>query len=128
MPPSFGVSATGAATGAAPKMAAARIAASALDLVSTVASCSWSFLFIEPDGRQVLIEEMARADLPPLHIRLVWDDAVPPYHPDLVRLGVDHVFLELAHQGALLGKVGLAEHFTVEIQLLLVFEIPVIAA
>src|SRR5260370_6865905 len=69
---------------------------------------------------------MARADLPSLHIRLVRDDAVPPDYPDLVRLGVDHVFLEVAHQGALLGKVGLTEHFAVEIQLLLILEVPII--
>src|SRR4029077_14246479 len=70
---------------------------------------------------------MARADFPAFDIGPMWDDAVPPYDPDFVRLGIEHVFFEVAHQGALLGKVGLAEHFAVEIQLLLVFEIPVIS-
>jgi hypothetical protein len=44
---------------------------------------------------------MARADLPALHIRPVGDDAVPPQHRKLVRLGIDHPLLELAHQDAL---------------------------
>src|SRR5689334_4137115 len=108
MPPSRGVSATGVVTGAAINRAP-RLVISIADLVSIgipprKASCSPRLLFIEPDRRQVLVDEVTRADLPPLHIRLVGNDAVPPYHPDLVRLGVDHVFLEIAHQGALLGK------------------------
>src|SRR5271167_1430871 len=58
-------------------------------------------LFVQPDCRQVLIDEMARADFPALHVRAVRDAAEPPHDPGLVRLVVDHVFLEFPHQAAL---------------------------
>src|SRR5438477_1821613 len=75
-------------------------------------------LFIEPDRRQILIVEMARTDFPAFHIGPVRNATEPPHEPDLVRLVVDHIFLELAHEAALFGGVGLVQHFLVEVSLL----------
>ena len=71
-------------------------------------------LFVEPYSRQILVEVMARADLPAFDIGPVRHHPVPPQQKDLVRLGVEHVFLELAHQRALLREIGLAQHLVVE--------------
>src|SRR6266446_6431512 len=92
----------------------------------SVASFPVISLFVEPHGGQVLIEVVARADLPALDVRPMGDDPVPPQHRKLVRFTVDHVLLELAHQGALLGRVGLVQHFLIEVDLLLVVIVPVI--
>ena len=43
-----------------------------------------------------------------------------------MRLVVEHVFLELAHQSPLLCKIGLVQHLVVERDLRLVVELPVI--
>src|SRR6516162_3617938 len=50
-----------------------------------------SSLLVEPDGRQVLIDIMARADLPALHVRPVRDDPVVPGRLQHMRLGIEHV-------------------------------------
>src|SRR5713101_1558082 len=62
---------------------------------------------VEPDRRQILVEEVARTDLPALDIGTVGDDPVPPQRHDFVRLAVERVFLKLAHQHALLRRIGL---------------------
>src|SRR5271166_3110353 len=80
--------------------------------------------FIEPDRCQVLIEVVTRADLPALDVGGVGNDPIPPQHPDRMGLGIYREFLELAHQGALLGKVGLAQHLVIEVDFGLVFVIP----
>src|ERR1700740_2960489 len=67
-------------------------------------------LFVQPNRRQILVEVMTGADLPPLHIGSIRNDAVPPQHWELVRLGIDHMLLEFAHQTALFGGVGLVQH------------------
>ena len=54
-------------------------------------------LFIEPDRRQVLVEIMTWADFPALHICVMWHHSVPPQQKDVVRFGVENVFLEVAH-------------------------------
>jgi len=82
--------------------------------------------FVEPDRRQVLVVEMARTDFPAFHVRPVRNAAEPPHHPDLVRLVVDHVFLEFAHQAALFGRVGLVQHLLVEIDFFLVLVIAIV--
>src|SRR5215469_9985579 len=61
-------------------------------------------LLIQPDRRQILVQVMARTDLPALHVISVGDDPVPPQHRKLVRLGIDHVPLEFSHQTTLLGR------------------------
>ena len=43
-----------------------------------------------------------------------------------MRLGIEHVFLEIAHQTALLGGVSLTQHLVVKCQLLLVVELSVV--
>src|SRR5271169_7263291 len=65
---------------------------------------------VQPDRCQVLIQVMARADLPALDVRPIGDDPVPPQHRKLVRFAVDHVLLELAHQDALFSGIGLVQH------------------
>src|SRR5437762_3805202 len=111
MPPRFGSS---AATGAVP-MRATMIATAVAVLTLTSAS---QYLFIEPDRRQVLIEIMTWADLPTLHICVMWHHPIPPQQKDIVRLDVEDVFLEVAHQHPLLYGIGLAQHLVVEIDLL----------
>jgi hypothetical protein len=51
---------------------------------------------------------------------------VPPQEEDIVRLGVEDVSLEVAHQRPLLGRVGLAQHLVVEVDLLGALKICVI--
>jgi len=85
-----------------------------------------SVLSIEPDRRQVLVDELARADLPALDIGAIRHDPIPPQYADLVRLGVQHVFFEVANQVPLLGEIGLAQHPLVEIDFPLVLILPVI--
>src|SRR5215831_16405732 len=80
----------------------------------------------EPDGRQILVEEMARADLPALDVGAVGNDPVPPQGQDLVRLVVERVFLKLAHQHPLLRRIGLVQHFLIEIDRLRVVKISVL--
>src|SRR5439155_437650 len=72
------------------------------------------------------IEVVARADLPALDVGPIGNDPVPPQHRKLVRLAVDHVFLEIAHQGALPRRVGLVQHFLIEIDLFLIVIVPVV--
>src|SRR5260370_6378428 len=67
-------------------------------------------LAMEPDRCQILVEVVAGADLPAFHIGMMWDNAVPPEQEHLVRLDIEHMLLEGAHQGALFGEVGLAPH------------------
>src|SRR5260370_42000726 len=132
MPPFFGVSSTGAAKDA-PIRRAPRPAARVADLASigippNNASCSSSPLFIEPDRRQILVDVMARADFPALYIRSVGNDAIPPQYPNLVGLCIEHIFLEIAHQSALLGEFGLAQHLVVEINLHRAFIVAILCA
>src|SRR5215471_16668210 len=82
--------------------------------------------FIEPDCRQVLVEEMARTDLPAFDIGAVGDDSVPPQGHNFVRLLVEHVLLKLPHQCALLCRIGLMQHALIEIDIVGIIEISVL--
>src|SRR5207249_4056791 len=109
VPPRFGSSASAAA---AQPSASVRAAAVKIERKTTCVSPAGSrrpgcLLFIEPHRGEILVQVMARADLPAFDIRPVRDDAVPPRQHDLVRLGVEHVFLELAHRRPLLCRIGL---------------------
>ena len=46
-------------------------------------------LLVQPDIRQILIEVMARADLPAFHVGPHRHDAIPPGHHQLVRANID---------------------------------------
>src|SRR5579863_7232717 len=112
MPPCFGVSS--AAAGIARASPATRPAASrkTWSMISSPFAIGWrSFagrrLFVEPHRCQILVEVVARADLPPLDIGMVGDDPAPPQQEDLVRLGIEDPLLVSAHKRALLGGVGL---------------------
>src|SRR5271165_3742780 len=83
-------------------------------------------LLVEPDGRQILVQVMARADLPALHIGPVRDDTVPPRRHEHMRLGIEHVVLEFAHQGALFGEIGLMQQLLIKVDFLLVLIIAVV--
>src|SRR6516162_10647464 len=63
---------------------------------------------------------MARADLPALDVRSIRDDPKPPQHWKLVRLAINHVFLELSQQGALFSGIGFLQHSLIEIDFWLV--------
>src|SRR5438067_6693478 len=76
---------------------------------------------IEPDGRQILVQVMAWTDLPAFDVGAVWHDAIPPQKKDRVRLVVQHVLLEAAHQRALLRRVGLGQHLLIEFDLARIF-------
>src|SRR5438105_11095724 len=58
---------------------------------------------------------MARADLPALHIRAVRHDPVPPQRRDVMYLIVERVPFEGPHQCALPRRIGLVQHFLIEI-------------
>src|SRR6266404_2826925 len=58
---------------------------------------------------------MARADLPTLHIRAVRHDPVPPQRRDVMYLIVERVPFEGPHQCALPRRIGLVQHFLIEI-------------
>src|SRR5215471_15304539 len=83
-------------------------------------------LLIEPDRRQILIEVMARADFPAFDIRSVRNHPVIPQQKDRVRLGIEHVFLEVADQRPLLRRVGLAQRLIVEVDRFGILEVSVI--
>src|SRR5437764_8098380 len=78
-------------------------------------------LFVEPNRGEVLVDVMARVDLPALHISAVGHDAVPPQQKDRMRLVVEDILLELPHQAALRGGVGLRDHLLVESDLVWIF-------
>src|SRR5215468_4727657 len=65
------------------------------------------FSLIQPDRRQILVDEMAWADLPALHVRPVRHGAIPIGDPHRVRLGIEDISLEFSHQRALPGGVRL---------------------
>src|SRR5258707_11524560 len=67
-------------------------------------------LLIEPYIGQVLIDVVAPADPPSLHIGAQRPGPVPvSYHP-LLRLRIEHVLLQLAHPPALLPPRGPPQH------------------
>src|SRR5216683_2905514 len=123
MPPRFGVSsaAAGIARASPPKRPAANRSANGIVvprfaiILRSLAGCRRRFLFVEPHRPQILVEVMARADLPALDISMVRNRPVPPQQEDLVRLGIEDMLLERAHQGALPGGVGLTQYLVVEI-------------
>src|SRR5499427_7935720 len=82
--------------------------------------------FIEPDCRQILVEEMARTDLPAFDIGAVGHDPVPPESHDFMRLVVERMLLVLTHQQALLRRIGLVQHPLIEIDRRRVVEIPIL--
>src|ERR1044071_97733 len=67
-------------------------------------------LLVEPDVGQVLVQVVARADLPALHVGPRQDDAVPVGQHDLVHHGIERVLLVGAHGDTLLGRIGLDLH------------------
>src|SRR5689334_22470233 len=69
-------------------------------------TCSAVRCFVQPDIRQVLVDVVARTDLPAVHIGTLGDFAVPPDHRKLPRLCIDDASLVLSHQRTLLGEVG----------------------
>src|SRR6267143_1395544 len=81
----------------------------------SLASSLRARLLVKPDRPEILIEEMARTDLPALDIGSVGHDPVPPQGHDLVRLVVQRMLLELAHQLALLCRIGLVQHPLIKI-------------
>src|SRR5262249_14122499 len=87
-----------------------------------------AYSLIQPDGRQILVDEMAWADLPALYIRPVGHGAIPIGDPHRVRLGIEDISLEFTHQRALPGGVRLVQHLFVERHLVRIFELGVIAA
>ena len=64
-------------------------------------------LLIEPDLVQMLVQIVARRDLPALHVGAVRDDPVPPIANQKVCLLVEHEALELAKYLAGLNQIGL---------------------
>src|SRR6516164_2818621 len=83
-------------------------------------------LLVQPDRCQILVQIVARADLPALYVVSVGDDPIPPQHRKLVRFGIDHVLFEIAHQGSLLGGIRLVQHRLIKVDFLMVVVIPVI--
>src|ERR1700704_5969162 len=83
-------------------------------------------LLIQPDVRQILVQIVARADLPAFHIRPVGDDPIPPGQHQLVRLDIHDVLGELEHQLLLLRRVGLVHRLVEDLLLSRVFVIAVI--
>src|SRR5271155_2591988 len=112
MPPGFGVSSVIAVSGTAPRIAT-RLA-NGPDLIA-IPSSDPVVLSIEPDCRQILIDEVRRADLEALHIGPIRHDPMPPQYPDLMRPVVEHIFFEVAHQGALPRRIGFMQHLLVEV-------------
>src|SRR2546422_1034122 len=110
VPPRFGVCAN---AGSAPRarrvtaIAQNRAALAIAFLLAPRLGVASAVLFVEPDRRQILINIKARADLPPLKVGAVRHDAVLPQHEYLVRLFVEHAFLEGAHRRTLLRWIGL---------------------
>src|SRR5882762_7029640 len=103
VPPRFGVSS--AVAGTAEISAAANTSAPRFPkLIYSSPRLVSRRLLVEPEPRQVLIDEMGRRDLEPLQVRPVRHDPVPPQCPDLVRLLIEHVGLQAAHQLALLRR------------------------
>jgi hypothetical protein len=51
----------------------------------------------QPDIGQILVDEVARPDLPAMHIRPLGDHPIPPEHRKLVCLGIDDARLILSH-------------------------------
>src|SRR5690242_20738278 len=66
-------------------------------LISVVATVMPLFpsclLFVQPYRRQVLVDKVARTDLPALHIGPVRNGPIPPQGHDFMRLLVEHIFL-----------------------------------
>src|ERR1700757_5135257 len=83
-------------------------------------------LLVQPDRCQILVQIMARADLPALYVVSVGDDPIPPQHRELVRFGIDHVLLEFSHQTTLLGRIRLVEHCLVKLDFLWIVVISII--
>src|SRR5437763_9045070 len=118
MPPRFGASsaaATPPTTATAVSIPAARPRSANPILPSRSASlflaCS---LFVEPDRRQILVQEMARADLPALHIGAVRHDAVPPDDLRGVRLGIHQLLLEIDHERVLLLLIAFLLYLVID--------------
>src|SRR6516165_10196934 len=123
MPPCLGVSSAATASGAAMTAAPSSAAASSDPIL--IASSRSAELFVEPHSRQILVEIMAGTDLPAFHIRTVKNSAIIPQQEYLVGLVVENVFLEVAHQGPLLGELGFMQHPIVQIDFLLVLELAI---
>src|SRR5262252_3971508 len=83
-------------------------------------------LLVEPHVGQVLIEVVARTDLPSLYVGAQRNDPVPVGHHHLVRLGIEHALLEIAHQRPLLRAVRLTQHLLVQIDQPLIFVVAVV--
>src|SRR6266849_4901697 len=101
MPPRFGVSspAAGIATAstatrpAANRNANSMVSSGFAAIRGSSAGCRRCRLFVEPNRRQILVEVMARADLPAFDISMMRNRSVPPQEEDLVRLGIEDMLL-----------------------------------
>src|SRR3954447_20746762 len=85
-------------------------------------------LFVQPNRRKILVDEMTGADLPALDVGPVWDDSVPPHEVKRMHLLVEDALLELAHQLPLFGGLGLAQHRVIKRHLLRILEEFVVVA
>src|SRR5947199_5081635 len=112
MPPRLGASSALAGGSSAASVPAATESASRNRIFPLP---SWSFYrlfitaemsFVEPHRREILVQEMAGADLPAFDVRAVRHDPVPPYELGGVRLGVHHLLLEVDHQPLPLLRLG----------------------
>src|SRR5215217_7275346 len=83
---------------------------------------------VEPDAGKVLVEVVAGGDFPPLEVRAMRNDPVPPQRDEVVRLVVEHPLLVGAHDPLLLGDVAGAIHGVVELLELLVLEAAILVA
>src|SRR5262245_5753974 len=88
--------------------------------------CDTVSLLVEPDAGQILVDVVARRDLPALEVRAMGDDAVPPQRDEVVRLLVEHPLFVGAHDPLLLGDVAGAVHGVVQLLELLVLEAAVL--
>src|SRR5260370_4507150 len=69
--------------------------------------CSTAWLLIQPNVREILVDVVARTDLPALHVGPVGDDPIPPRRHDRVGLSVEDVGLAFAPHAAQLLVVCL---------------------
>src|SRR5919204_6660398 len=87
-------------------------------------------LLREPDGLEVLVGVVVRADAPAAHYVEVGDDPVPPEHRVLVSLRVHRVLLDPRDEGLALRRVGLAalrvDHL-VEVGIVVIREVEALA-
>ena len=83
---------------------------------------------VEPDRSQILIDIVARPDLPAFDVCAVGHDPLPPQQVDRMSLLVEDVFGEFKQIGPLLGLVEFAQLAVVHLDFLWVVELAVVRA